>query len=81
MAKKEKKPVILSMDGKEYTEDDLNGNEKAIESYNHIMNLQIKLEQSVFNHREMEGGKLYWQGQLNNALKEDKVEEAEEAKK
>ena len=32
MAKKEKKPVILSMDGKEYTEDDLNGNEKAIEA-------------------------------------------------
>ena len=29
MAKKEKKPVILSMDGKEYTEDDLNGNEKG----------------------------------------------------
>ena len=80
MAKKEKKPVILSMDGKEYTQDHLNGNEKAIESYNHIMNLQRKLEQSVFNHREMEGGKLYWQGQLNNALKEDKVEEAEVVK-
>ena len=30
MAKKEKKPVILSMDGKEYTEDDLNGNEKPL---------------------------------------------------
>ena len=78
MAKKEKKPVILSMDGKEYTEDDLNGNEKAIEDYNHILNLQRKLEQSVFNHREMEGGKLYWQDQLSKALNEE--EEAEEAK-
>ena len=76
MAKKEKKPVILSMDGKEYTEDDLNGNEKAVESYNHIMNLQRKLEQSVFNHREMEGGKLYWQDQLSKALNEEE-EEAE----
>ena len=78
MAKKEKKPVILSMDGKEYTEDDLNGNEKAIESYNHIMNLQRKLEQSVFNHREMEGGKLYWQDQLSKALNEEEAEEAKE---
>ena len=76
MAKEEKKPVILSMDGKEYTEDDLNGNEKAIEAYNHIMNLQRKLEQSVFNHREMEGGKVYWQSQLSNALNEE-PEEAE----
>ena len=78
MAKKEKKPVILSMDGKEYTEDDLNGNEKAVESYNHIMNLQRKLEQSVFNHREMEGGKLYWQDQLSKALNEEEAEEAKE---
>ena len=78
MAKKEKKPVILSMDGKEYTEDDLNGNEKAIEAYNHILNLQRKLEQSVFNHREMEGGKLYWQDQLRKALNEEEAEEAKE---
>ena len=78
MAKKEKKPVILSMDGKEYTEDDLNGNEKAVESYNHILNLQRKLEQSVFNHREMEGGKLYWQDQLSKALNEEEAEEAKE---
>ena len=78
MAKKEKKPVILSMDGKEYTEDDLNGNEKAIEAYNHILNLQRKLEQSVFNHREMEGGKLYWQDQLSKALNEEEAEETKE---
>ena len=78
MAKKEKKPVILSMDGKEYTEDDLNGNEKAIEAYNHILNLQRKLEQSVFNHREMEGGQLYWQDQLSKALNEEEAEEAKE---
>tara|TARA_Y100000401_G_scaffold85516_1_gene70806 strand:- start:248 stop:484 length:237 start_codon:yes stop_codon:yes gene_type:complete len=78
MAKKEKKPVILSMDGKEYTEDDLNGNEKAVEAYNHILNLQRKLEQSVFNHREMEGGKLYWQDQLSKALNEEEAEEAKE---
>ena len=78
MAKKEKKPVILSMYGKEYTEDDLNGNEKAIEAYNHILNLQRKLEQSVFNHREMEGGKLYWQDQLSKALNEEEAEEAKE---
>ena len=78
MAKKEKKPVILSMDGKEYTEDDLNGNEKAIEAYNHKLNLQRKLEQSVFNHREMEGGKLYWQDQLSKALNEEEAEEAKE---
>ena len=78
MAKKEKKPVILSMDGKEYTEDDLNGNEKSIEAYNHILNLQRKLEQSVFNHREMEGGKLYWQDQLSKALNEEEAEEAKE---
>ena len=78
MAKKEKKPVILSMDGNEYTEDDLNGNEKAVEAYNHILTLQRKLEQSVFNHREMEGGKLYWQDQLSKALNEEEAEEAKE---
>ena len=40
------------------------------------MNLQRKLEQSVFNHREMEGGKVYWQSQLSNALNEE-LEEPE----
>ena len=64
MAKKEKKPVVLTLDDKEYTEDDLNGNNEAVVAYNHIMNLQRKLEQSIFNHQEMEGGRVYWEQQL-----------------
>ena len=77
MAKKEKKPVVLTLDDKEYTEDDLNGNQEAIVAYNHIMNLQRKLEQSIFNHQEMEGGRVYWEQQLRESLKEEEAEVVE----
>ena len=77
MAKKEKKPVVLTLDDKEYTEDDLNGNQEAVVAYNHIMNLQRKLEQSMFNHQEMEGGRLYWEQQLRESLKEEEAEVVE----
>ena len=74
MAKKEKKPVVLTLDGKEYTEDDLDGNQEAIAAFNHTRNLQRKLEQSIFNHQEMEGGRVYWEQQLRESLKEEKAE-------
>ena len=77
MAKKEKKPVVLTLDDKEYTEDDLNGNNEAVVAYNHIMNLQRKLEQSIFNHQEMEGGRVYWEQQLRESLKEEEAEVVE----
>ena len=77
MAKKEKKPVVLTLDDKEYTEDDLNGNNEAVVAYNHIMNLQRKLEQSMFNHQEMEGGRVYWEQQLRESLKEEEAEVVE----
>mgnify|MGYP003153791108 FL=1 len=77
MAKKEKKPVVLTLDDKEYTEDDLNGNQEAVVAYNHIMNLQRKLEQSMFNHQEMEGGRVYWEQQLRESLKEEEAEVVE----
>ena len=79
MAKKEKKPVILTLDDNEYTEDDLKGNDKAVVAYNHIMNLQRKVEQSFFNHQEMEGGKVYWEQQLRESLKEEEEAELVEA--
>ena len=79
MAKKEKKPVVLTLDDKEYTEDDLNGNQEAIVAYNHIMNLQRKLEQSMFNHQEMEGGRVYWEQKLRESLKEEEEAEIVEA--
>ena len=74
MAKKEKKHVVLTLDDKEYTEDDLNGNNEAIVAFNHTRNLQRKLEQSIFNHQEMEGGKVYWEQQLRESLKEEEAE-------
>ena len=74
MAKKEKKPVVLTLDDKEYTEDDLNGNNEAIVAFNHTRNLQRKLEQSIFNHQEMEGGRVYWEQQLRESLKEEEAE-------
>ena len=77
MAKKEKKPVVLTLDDKEYTEDDLNGNTEAVVAYNHIMNLQRKLEQSMFNHQEMEGGRVYWEQRLRESLKEEEAEVVE----
>ncbi len=77
MAKKEKKPVVLTLDDKEYTEDDLNGNNEAVVAYNHIMNLQRKLEQSMFNHQEMEGGRVYWEQRLRESLKEEEAEVVE----
>ena len=43
-------------------------------AFNHTRNLQRKLEQSIFNHQEMEGGKVYWEQQLRESLKEEEAE-------
>ena len=75
MAKKQKDPIVLNHDGKEYTEAELRENPEAFKAYSHLVNINRKLENSVFNHDELVASKKSFDSDLNKALKEP--EEAE----
>ena len=75
MAKKQKDPIVLNHDGKEYTEAELRENPEAFKAYSHLVNINRKLENSVFNHDELVASKKSYDSDLNKALKEP--EEAE----
>jgi|TARA_R110000824_G_scaffold118516_3_gene270816 hypothetical protein len=75
MAKKQKDPIVLNHDGKEYTEAELRENPEAFKAYSHLVNINRKLENSVFNHDELMASKKSFDSDLNKALKEP--EEAE----
>jgi hypothetical protein len=75
MAKKQKDPIVLNHDGKEYTEADLRENPEAFKAYSHLVNINRKLENSVFNHDELVASKKSFDSDLNKALNEP--EEAE----
>ena len=65
MAKKQKDPVVLNHDGKEYTEAELRDIPNAHRAYLHILNINRKIENSVFNNNystgdyDQDGGVLY----------------------
>jgi len=75
MAKKQKDPVVLNHDGKEYTDAELKENPAAYKAYSHLVNINRKLENSVFNHDELVASKKSFDSDLNKAL--NKPEEAE----
>ena len=75
MAKKQKDPIVLNHEGKEYTEAELRENPEAFKAYSHLVNINRKLENSVFNHDELMASKKSFDSDLNKALKEP--EEAE----
>ena len=75
MAKKQKDPIVLNHEGKEYTDTELRENPEAFKAYSHLVNINRKLENSVFNHDELMASKKSFDSDLNKALKEP--EEAE----
>ena len=79
MAKKQKDPIVLNHDGKEYTEAELRENPEAFKAYSHLVNINRKLENSVFNHDELMASKKSFDSDLNKALKEPEEAEVVEA--
>ena len=79
MAKKQKDPIVLNHDGKEYTEAELRENQEAFKAYSHLVNINRKLENSVFNHDELMASKKSYDSDLNKALKEPEEAEVVEA--
>ena len=77
MAKKQKDPIVLNHDGKEYTDAELKENPGAYKAYSHIININRKLENSVYNHDELLASKKSFDSDLNEALREPEPEEAE----
>ena len=75
MAKKQKDPIVLNHEGKEYTDAELKENPEAYKAFSHIVNINRKLENSVFNHDELMASKKSYDSDLNKALNEP--EEAE----
>ena len=77
MAKKQKDPIVLSHDGKEYTDAELKETPEAYKAFSHIININRKLENSVYNHEELLASKKSFDSDLNEALREPEPEEAE----
>ena len=65
MAKKQ--PASININGKTYTEDQLTDQQKAL--VNHVINLDQKIANQVFQLEQLQGGKAYFMAQLEAALK------------
>ena len=77
MAKKQKDPIALNHDGKEYTEAELRDIPNAHRAYLHILNINRKIENSVFNHEELQGSKKTFDSELLLAVEAFKKELAD----
>ena len=75
MAKKQKDPIVLNHKGKEYTDAKLRENQEAYVAFRHIVNINRKLENSVYNHDELLASKRSFDSDLDKALKEPKEAE------
>ena len=75
MAKKQKDPIVLNHDGKEYTDADLRENQEAYIAYKHIDNENRKIANSIFNHETLLAAKTTFENRLAEALKEPKEAE------
>ena len=69
MAKKQKDPIVLNHDGKEYTEAELIENQEAYVAYRHIDNINRKVANSIFLHDEILASKITYESRLAEALK------------
>lgn len=64
MAKKQS----ITINEKEYTEDDLTDQQKAL--VNHVLNLDQKIANSVFQLEQLQGGRTFFMAQLEQSLNE-----------
>ena len=79
MAKKQKDPVVLNHDGKEYTDAEIKENQEAYVAFQHIDNVNRKIANSIFNHDELLASKSTFESRLVEALKEPEKAEVIEA--
>ena len=77
MAEKEKQQSFITVDGKDYSEDDLNDEQKAI--VNHLVDLNRKIGSSEFNLVQLRFGRQAFVDAFKSSLQE--VESVEESEK
>ena len=78
MAKKEKeKPAVLTLDEKEYVNDEMTDEEKML--LNHINDMQSKINTNQFMRDQLEVGKEAFINKLRDSLEAEPVEEEGEA--
>ena len=77
MAEKEKQLSFITVDGKDYSEDDLNDEQKAI--VNHLVDLNRKIGSSEFNLVQLRFGRQAFVDAFKASLQE--VESVEESEK
>tara|TARA_R100000808_G_C2051075_1_gene86612 strand:+ start:89 stop:322 length:234 start_codon:yes stop_codon:yes gene_type:complete len=77
MAEKEKQQSFVTVDGKDYSEDDLNDEQKAI--VNHLVDLNRKIGSSEFNLVQLRFGRQAFVDAFKASLQE--VESVEESEK
>tara|TARA_R100001594_G_scaffold3788_2_gene13948 strand:+ start:670 stop:903 length:234 start_codon:yes stop_codon:yes gene_type:complete len=77
MAEKEKQQSFITVDGKDYSEDDLNDEQKAI--VNHLVDLNRKIGSSEFNLVQLRFGRQAFVDAFKASLQE--VESVEESEK
>ena len=77
MAEKEKQQSFITVDGKDYSEDDLNDEQKAM--VNHLVDLNRKIGSSEFNLVQLRFGRQAFVDAFKASLQE--VESVEESEK
>ena len=77
MAEKEKQQSFVTVDGKDYSEDDLNDEQKAM--VNHLVDLNRKIGSSEFNLVQLRFGRQAFVDAFKSSLQE--VESVEESEK
>ena len=77
MAEKEKQQSFVTVDGKDYSEDDLNDEQKAM--VNHLVDLNRKIGSSEFNLVQLRFGRQAFVDAFKASLQE--VESVEESEK
>ena len=77
MAEKEKQQSFVTVDGKDYSEDDLNDEQKAM--VNHLVDLNRKIGSSEFNLVQLRFGRQAFVDAFKASLEE--VESVEESEK
>ena len=72
MAKKQKEEPKVNIEGKEYKVSDLT--KEQVDMVNHVADLDNKLRSAQFNLTQMQGGRNFLRGMLNESLDDDKPE-------
>ena len=72
MAKKQKDEPKVNIDGTDYKVSDLTT--EQVDMVNHVADLDNKLRSAQFNITQMQGGRNFFMGILNESLDDDKLE-------